>query len=87
MLRAGRNEADPRAGVGAAGRRRVGSGLSVYGALARTVADSALLLDVMHGAGAGREHARAAFAGSYVEAPATSPGRLGSRSHARFRPA
>ncbi len=28
-------------------------GLSTYGALARTVADSALLLDVMHGTAAG----------------------------------
>ena len=46
VLRPGRDEADPRArGRGGAGWL----GLSTYGALARTVADSALMLDVMHG--------------------------------------
>ncbi len=51
-------------------------GLSVYGALARTVADSALLLDVMHGPGPGERSAAPPFSGSYVEAAAKSPGRL-----------
>jgi amidase len=51
-------------------------GLSVYGGLARTVRDSALLLDVMHGAVPGDADAAPAFAGSYVEAASTPPGRL-----------
>jgi amidase len=51
-------------------------GLSVFGALARTVADSALLLDVMHGAMPGDEYAAPAFGGSYLEAASTPPGRL-----------
>ncbi len=51
-------------------------GLSVYGALARTVSDSALLLDVMHGAGLGEESAAPRFTGSYVEAAGRPPGRL-----------
>lgn len=51
-------------------------GLSVFGALARTVADSALLLDVMHGAMPGDEYAAPAFEGSYLEAASTPPGRL-----------
>ena len=46
-------------------------GLSTYGALARTVADSALLLDVMHGTVAGEEPALPRFDGSYVEAART----------------
>jgi amidase len=51
-------------------------GLSVFGALARTVADSALLLDVLHGTVAGdREYVRP-FGGSYAQAAATPPGRL-----------
>ena len=41
------DEADPRPGLGAG--REGWLGLVVYGALARTVADSALVLDVMHG--------------------------------------
>jgi amidase len=48
-------------------------GLSSYGALARTVADSALLLDVMHGTVAGEEPALPRFDGSYVEAAGTPP--------------
>jgi amidase len=51
-------------------------GLSVYGALARTVADSALLLDVMHGALPADADPAPAFEGSYAEAAATAPGRL-----------
>jgi amidase len=51
-------------------------GLSTYGALARTVADSALLLDVMHGALPEDAYQAPAFTGSYAAAAATSPGRL-----------
>jgi amidase len=51
-------------------------GLSVYGGLARTVADSALLLDVLHGALPGDIYEAPEFTGSYVEAAATPPGRL-----------
>jgi amidase len=51
-------------------------GLSTYGALARTVADSALMLDVMHGALPGDPHLAPTFPGSYVEAAATPPPRL-----------
>jgi amidase len=51
-------------------------GLSVYGALARTVRDSALLLDVIHGPAGGDEHVAPPFEGSYVEAAARPPGRL-----------
>jgi amidase len=51
-------------------------GLSVYGGLARTARDSALLLDVMHGAQPGEEYAAPPFAGSYVEAASKPPGRL-----------
>jgi amidase len=51
-------------------------GLSVYGALARTVADSALLLDVMQGAIAGDLEFVAPYTGSYREAAARPPGRL-----------
>jgi amidase len=51
-------------------------GLSTYGALARTVADSALMLDVMHGADPEAPHHAPAFTGSYVDAAATAPGRL-----------
>ncbi len=51
-------------------------GLSVYGGLARTVADSALLLDVVHGA-VDTDAAKAPpFAGSYLEAAARAPGGL-----------
>jgi amidase len=48
-------------------------GLSTYGALARTVADSALLLDVIHGAAAGDDPALPRFDGSYVDAAGTPP--------------
>lgn len=51
-------------------------GLSVFGALARTVSDSALLLDVMHGALPGDEYAAPPFEGSYVEAASKPPARL-----------
>ena len=51
-------------------------GLSTYGALARTVADSALLLDVMHGPGPLDPHHAPAFTGSYADAAATPPPRL-----------
>lgn len=51
-------------------------GLSVFGPLARTVADSALLLDVMHGAMPGDLYAAPPFDGSYREAASRAPGRL-----------
>lgn len=51
-------------------------GLVVYGGLARSVRDSALLLDVMHGPADGDTDLAPAFSGSYVEAAATTPGRL-----------
>ena len=51
-------------------------GLSVFGALARTVADSAALLDVIHGSLPGDADAAPPFAGSYLEAAGTPPGRL-----------
>ena len=51
-------------------------GLSVYGALARTVADSALMLDVMHGALPADTDRAPEFAGSFVQAAATAPQRL-----------
>src|SRR6201995_1261864 len=51
-------------------------GLSTYGALARTVADSALLLDAIHGAtDADADHAPP-FEGSYHEAAGRPPARL-----------
>ncbi len=51
-------------------------GLSVYGGLARTVRDSALLLDVMHGPADGEKPTIPEFQGSYVDAAGTPPGRL-----------
>ena len=51
-------------------------GLSTYGALARTVADSALMLDVMHGALPDDTYPAPAFAGSYADAAVTPPPRL-----------
>jgi amidase len=48
----------------------------VYGGLARTVADSALLLDVLHGALPADIYQAPEFTGSYVQAAATPPGRL-----------
>ncbi len=51
-------------------------GLTAFGALARTVRDSALLLDVMHGNVAGDADTAPPFEGSYVEAAAKPPERL-----------
>jgi amidase len=51
-------------------------GLSVYGALTRTVADSAALLDAIHGALPADAHAAPPFEGSYLEAASRPPGRL-----------
>jgi amidase len=51
-------------------------GLSVLGALARTVSDSALMLDVLHGVGPDEPDPAPPFTGSYVEAATTPPGRL-----------
>ena len=48
-------------------------GLAVTGALARTVADSALLLDVMHGALPRDRYAVPRYAGSYADAARTAP--------------
>jgi amidase len=59
--------------VSAAPARPGWLGLSTYGALALTVGDSALLLDVMHGTVAGEEPALPGFDGSYVEAAGTPP--------------
>ena len=61
-------------------------GLSTYGALARTVADSALLLDVMHGTVAGEDPALPRFAGSYVEAAGTPSPPLRIAVSTRFHP-
>ncbi len=51
-------------------------GLNVYGALARTVRDSALLLDIMHGALPADVDRAPAFEGKYVHAAAKPPERL-----------
>jgi amidase len=51
-------------------------GLTVYGALARSVRDSALLLDVIHGPMPGDIDVAPPFNGSYAEAAARDPGRL-----------
>jgi amidase len=51
-------------------------GLAVYGALARTVKDSALLLDAIHGAAPGDVDAAPAFEGRYVDAATRPPGKL-----------
>jgi amidase len=51
-------------------------GLSAFGALARTVSDSALLLDAIHGSMPGDADSAPRFTGRYVEAAATPPGRL-----------
>ena len=51
-------------------------GLAVYGALARTVSDSALLLDVMHGSLPSDTYRAPEFSGSYAQAAAKPPGRL-----------
>ncbi len=51
-------------------------GLTVFGALARSVRDSALLLDVIHGPMPGDADVAPPFNGSYAEAASTEPGRL-----------
>lgn len=51
-------------------------GLSVIGALARTVSDSALMLDVLQGALPGELDAAAPYEGSYAQAAASAPPRL-----------
>jgi amidase len=51
-------------------------GLSVFGGLARTVADSAALLDAIHGALPADADAAPPFEGSYLEAAGRPPGRL-----------
>ena len=51
-------------------------GLTVYGALARTVRDSALMLDAMHGSVPGDADPAPAFDGSYLEAASRPPDRL-----------
>jgi amidase len=51
-------------------------GLSTYGGLARTVADSALLLDVLHGATPADHDTAPAPTGSYRVAARTTPERL-----------
>jgi amidase len=51
-------------------------GLAVYGSLTRTVTDSALMLDAMHGPAAGDKDSAPPFDGSYLDAAATPPGRL-----------
>jgi amidase len=51
-------------------------GLSVFGALARTVGDSATLLDAIHGSVPGDADQAPPFAGSYAQAAATPPARL-----------
>jgi amidase len=48
-------------------------GLSTFGALARTVADSALLLDVMHGSAAGDSYSVAPPRGTFLQAAQTPP--------------
>jgi amidase len=48
-------------------------GLATYGALARTVADSALMLDVMHGTVPGDEYTAPDPAGSFLEAAGRAP--------------
>jgi amidase len=51
-------------------------GLAVYGPLARTVGDSALMLDAMHGTIEGDADRAAAPKGSFAAAAATPPGKL-----------
>ncbi len=50
-------------------------GLATFGALARTVADSALMLDVMHGTVAGDGYTTPAPAGTFLEAASRDPQR------------
>ncbi len=51
-------------------------GLSTFGPLARTVCDSALMLDVMHGTIEGDVYTLPPFTGRYVDAAAQPPERL-----------
>jgi amidase len=51
-------------------------GLSVFGGLARTVADSALVMDAIHGALPSDADPAPPFEGSYAEAAARAPGAL-----------
>jgi amidase len=51
-------------------------GLSTFGPLARTVRDSALMLDAMHGTIDGDKYSLPPFAGRYADAAGTPPGRL-----------
>ena len=51
-------------------------GLTVLGALGRSVGDSALMLDVMRGPAPGEPSSAPPFEGKYVDAAATSPGTL-----------
>ncbi len=51
-------------------------GLATFGALARTVADSALLLDVMHGSAPGDTYSVAPPRGTFLEAARRPPERL-----------
>src|SRR6202020_3426736 len=52
-------------------------GLTSFGGLARTVGDSALLLDVIHGPVSGDADAAPPFGGSYADAAAGRPARGG----------
>ena len=61
-------------------------GLTVLGALARTVRDSALMLDVMHGSLPGDADSAPPFDGSYVEAAARPPERLRIAISRKFPP-
>ncbi len=61
-------------------------GLSVYGGLARTVRDSALMLDAMHGTIAGDGDSAPPFSGSYAEAATRTPGRLRIAISRKFPP-
>ena len=63
-------------------------GLSVFGALARTVGDSALLLDAIHGSMPGDADTAAAVHGTLrASAAATAPGRLRIATRASSHPA
>ena len=58
-------------------------GLARLGGLARTVADSALMLDAMHGPAAGDTDAAPPFDGSYLDAAATPPSASADRDLAQ----
>jgi amidase len=61
-------------------------GLSTYGPIARTVADSAAMLDAMHGAIAADVDHAPPFEGSYLEAAGTAPGRLRIATSSKIPP-